>query len=245
MPILDNSINKFIDDSLLAENARREAEHEPSGKLSASMLYQPLRTQVLKSLGAPRKPLDAYVLGKFIRGNHVEDWYVTKLGEMGVLVEKQKMIEYRGAIGFADAVVDSDKMYFKQGVMPHEVKSVTNAKLKRLGKTEVDYHYKMQACFYALGMGTEYFAVDIVSAEDLRPSIYIFKTQEMKSDVDKAISNYQIAMEKWAKDRTLPKFEPNPKVMWTANLQYAMFDEFWMTAPDSDVIKKLEELGII
>jgi hypothetical protein len=245
MPILDNSINKFIDDSLLAENARREAEHESSGKLSASMLYQPLRTQVLKTIGAPRKPLDAYVLGKFIRGNHVEDWFVSKLGEMGVLVEQQKMIEYRGAIGFADAIVDSDKMYFKQGIMPHEVKSVTNAKLKRVNVTEVDYHYKMQACFYAMGMGVEHFAVDIVSAEDLRPNIYIFKTQEMRADVDKAISAYQIAMENWAKDRTLPRFEANPKVAWTGNVKYAMFDEFWMTAPDSEVIKKLEELEII
>lgn len=245
MPILDNSINKFIDDSLLAENAKREAEHEPSGKLSASMLYQPLRVQVLKSIGAPRKPLDAYVLGKFIRGNHVEDWYVSKLGEMGVLVEQQKMVEYRGAIGFVDAVVNSDLMYFKQGIMPHEVKSVTNAKLKRLNKTEVDYHYKMQACFYAMAMETEHYAVDIVSAEDLRPSIYIFQTREMKSDVDKAISAYMEAMENWKKDRTLPKFAPNPKVMWTANTQYSMFDEFWLTAPDSEVIKKLEEMGII
>ena len=245
MPILDNSINKFIDESLLAENARREAEHESSGKLSASMLYQPLRVQVLKTLGAPRKPLDAYVLGKFIRGNHVEDWYVSKLAEMGVLVEQQKKVEYRGDIGFVDAVVDSEKMLFKQGIMPHEVKSVTNAKLKRLNKTEVDYHYKMQACFYAMAMDTQWYAVDIVSAEDLRPSVYVFKTQEMKADVDKAISAYQIAMENWAKDRTLPKFEANPKVMWTANTQYSMFDEFWLTAPDSEVIKKLEELGIL
>lgn len=245
MPILDNSINKFIDDSLLAENARREAEHEPSGKLSASMLYQPLRVQVLKSLGVPRKALDAYVLGKFIRGNHVEDWYVGKLGEMGVLVEKQKMIEYRGAIGFADAIVDSDKMYFKKGIMPHEVKSVTNAKLKRVNTTEVDYHYKLQACFYALGMGVEHFAVDIVSAEDLRPNIYIFETREMKSDVDKAITAYQVAMENWAKDRTLPKFEANPKVAWTGNPKYAMFEEFWLTASDSEAIKEMEKLGVI
>lgn len=245
MPILDNSINKFIDDSLLAENARREADHEPSGKLSASMLYQPLRVQVLKSLGVPRKPLDAYVLGKFIRGNHVEDWYVEMLGKAGVLVERQKKVEYRGCIGYADAIVDSDKMYFKKGIMPHEVKSVTNAKLKRVSTTEVDYHYKMQACYYALGTGSDYFAVDIVSAEDLRPNIYIFETRELKSDVDKAISAYQVAMEKWSIDRTLPKFEANPKVAWTANVKYAMFDEFWMTAPDNEVIKRLEEEKII
>src|SRR6266540_3542492 len=150
MAIIDNAINQFIDDSLMRDNAEREAKHESSGKLSASMLYQPLRFQVLKTLGAPRKPLDPYVLGKFKRGNDVEDWYVGKIGEMGALVDRQKIVEYRGVIGFVDALVDSDKMQFKKGIMPHEVKSVTNMKLKRIAKTEVDWHYKMQACLYAL-----------------------------------------------------------------------------------------------
>lgn len=245
MPILDNSVNVFINDSLIAENAKREAEHEPSGKLSASMLYQPLRFQIMKCLGVPRKPLDAYVLGKFIRGNHVEDWYVSKLGEMGVLVEKQKLVEYRGAIGYADALVDSDKMFFKKGLMTHEVKSVTNAKLKRISVTEVDYHYKMQGAFYGLGLGYEYFAIDIVSAEDLRPNVYIFPTREMKGDIDRAISNFETAMQAWKTNKVLPKFEANPNVKWTADLKYTMFDEFWATAPDSEVIKKMEELKLV
>lgn len=245
MPIIDNSVNKFIEDSLLADNAKREAEHEPSGRLSASMLYQPLRFQVLKTIGAPRKPLDAYTLGKFKRGNDVEEWYVSKLGEMGVLVERQKKLMYREVIGFADAVVDTSKMQYRCGEIPHEVKSVTNAKLKRISQTEVDYHYKMQGAFYAMAMGVSDYAVDIVSAEDLRPNVYIFKTFEMKSDVDKAISKYMEAMEAWKRDHTLPKFEPNPKVGWTANIKYAMFDEFWATQPDSAVIKQLETLGIV
>lgn len=244
MPIIDNSINKYINDSLVAENEAREHEHESSGKLSASMLYQPLRFQVLKTIGAPRKPLDAYVLGKFIRGSQVEDWFAKKLGEMGILIEVQKKVEYRDCIGYADTIINTDKMYCKRGVMPNEIKSVTNAKLKRVGQTEVDYHYKMQACYYALGEGKNYYAITIISGEDLRPQVFIFETREMKGAVDKAITDYQEAMAKWKSDKVLPPFAPNPKVPWTANLQYSMFDEFWATAPDADVIKKLAELGL-
>lgn len=244
--IIDNFINKFIEDDLMAENAMRESTHESSGKLSASMLYQPLRFQVLKTIGAPRKPMEPYVLGKFKRGNDVEDWYVEKLGKAGVLVERQKMVEYRGVIGYVDAVVNSDLMYFKQGIMPHEVKSVTNAKLRQIAKSQgVDWHYKIQATLYALAMGTEFYAVDIVSAEDLRPNVYVFQTAELKHEVDKIISNYMEAMENWSKDRTLPKFAPNPKVMWTGNLAYSMFEPEWATESDSWCIKQLEALGAI
>ena len=242
--ILDNSINKFIEDSLLADNAKRDAEHEPSGKLSASMLYQPLRFQVLKTLGVPRKPIDAYTLGKFKRGNDVEDWYVGQLEAMGCLLDRQVKVEYREAVGFIDALVDSDKMYFKKGKMPHEVKSVTNAKLKRIASTEVDWHYKLQACLYALAIGSDYYAIDIVSAEDLRPNIYIFETKQLQKEVDQAISNYMIAMENWKKDRSLPKFEANPNVKWTGDLKYAMFEEFWAVEPDSVVIKRMEDLKL-
>jgi hypothetical protein len=245
MPIIDNSINKFIADTLMAENDAREHEHESSGKLSASILYQPLRFQVLKTIGAPRRPLDAYVLGKFARGNQVEDWFVEQLKKMGLLLDTQKKLEYRDCIGFADAVVDSDKMYCKKGIMPHECKSVTNMKLKRIAQTEVDYHYKMQACYYAMAMNASHFAVDILSGEDLQVTIYIFPVGDMRNDVDRAITAYQEAMKNWNEKRILPKFVANPKVPWTANFEYAPFVEFWATAPDDQVIAKLTELGII
>lgn len=246
MPIIDSSINKFIEDSLLTDNARRESEHESSGKLSASMLYQPLRFQVLKTIGTPRKPLDAYVLGKFKRGNDVEEWYVNMLGEMGVLLEKQKKVEYRDTIGYVDAVVDSDKMQYKQGKMPHEVKSVTNAKLRQIAKGNgVDWHYKIQATLYAMAMETDHYAIDIVSAEDLRPAVYIFKTKELAHEVEAIISAYQKAMDNWYTKKLLPKFAPNPKVLWTANLAYAMFEEQWATESDEWAVKQLEALGLV
>jgi hypothetical protein len=245
MPAQDNYINRFIDEELVRANAERESTHESSGKLSASMLYQPLRFQVLKTIGVPRKPLDPYVLGKFKRGNDVEDWYVSMLDKAGVLVEAQKMVEYRDCVGYVDAIVDSDKMLFKKGLISHEVKSVTNAKLKRIAKTGVDYHYRLQATLYALALGHEYYAIDVLSSEDLRPNVYIFQTRELKRDVDMYISSYMQAMENWKASRVLPKFEANPEVAWTANKAYAMFSEEWIEATDNEVIKKLEELELV
>jgi hypothetical protein len=65
----------------------------------------------------------------------------------------------------------------------------------------------------------------------------------MKRDIDHAIGDYMIAVKKYANDRTLPKFAPNEHVKWTSNPKYSMFEEFWSTAPDSQVITKLETLN--
>lgn len=258
MPIIDTTINKHIEDDLIRKNEEREAKHESSGKLSASMLYQPVRWQVLKTLGAPRKEFDAYTLAKFKRGRDVEDWYVEQLEGAGVLVTNTELLEerslevtdgqpfaqYRECIGYVDSVIDTDKMQAKVGIIPNEIKSITNMKWKRVAKTGIDWHYKIQAALYALAMDAEHFAVTIVSAEDLRSETHIFRTRTMKGDVDRAISKYMKAMEDFKRDRTLPKFEANPHVKWTANLKYAMFEPEW--ADDNTwAIKKLEELGAL
>ena len=259
MPIIDTTINKFIDAELIRENQEREAKHESSGKLSASMLYQPVRFQLLKVLGVPRKPFDAYTLAKFKRGVDVENWFVTQLRGAGVLVEDEETLtanglqvtegqpfaEYRDAIGYVDSVIDTDKMQAKVGIIPNEIKSVTNAKVRRINKTGVDWHYKIQAAMYALAMGSEHYAVTIVSAEDLRAQTHIFRTREMKRDVDKAISEFMKAQENFKNDRTLPAFKANEQVSWTKDLKYAMFLPEWATNPDSWAIKEMERLGVI
>lgn len=260
MPIIDTSISQFIDEKLIEKNKERQEKHEPSGLLSASMLYQPVRFQVLKTLGAPRKEFEPYVLAKFKRGNDVEDWFVKQLSEAGVLIEdkdklesfnlkleddKQAKATYRGAIGYIDSVIDTDQMQSKKGIIPNEIKSVTNAKLKRIKRTGIDWHYQIQACFYALAMGVDHYGVTIVSSEDLRNEIHIFETSQMKKAVDVAIGKYKKAMEDWSIDRTLPPFEANVNVPWTKNIKYAMFEPFWINQSDSRVISKLEELEVI
>ena len=242
--IIDDTIQKHYNSMLLARNAEKEATHEPSGKLSASMLYQPLRFQVLKSIGAPRKPMEAYTLGKFDRGDEVEAKVALVTKDFGALVEQQKFVEYREAIGYVDMVVNTDLMPYKMGLMPWEIKSVTNAKLKRINVTGVDYHYQMQACFYALAMGLKHYAVVIASGEDNRMTTYVYPVESMQREVDHAIGEYMKAMEEWRHNQVLPKFAPNPKVPWTSNIQYAMFTEEWVS-DDKWAITQLETLGII
>ena len=265
MPIIDTTINKYIDAELIRLNKERDDSHTPSGRLSASMLYQPVRFQLLKTLGVPRKPFDAYTLAKFKRGVDVEDWYVEQLRGAGVLIEDTKVLVannlnydgknkqvramYRECIGYTDSVIDTDLMQAKKGIIPNEIKSVTNMKLRRIKKTGVDWHYKIQAALYALAMGTEYYAVTIISAEDLRSEMFIFPTREMKRDVDNAIDDYMMAMESFKKDRTLPAFKANEHVRWTGNLKYAMFIEEWSGImeryPDSWSIKEMEKLKLL
>lgn len=260
MPILDTTINTYIDAELIRANAERSSKHTPSGKLSASMLYQPIRFQLLKNLGATRKEFDAYTLAKFKRGVDVEEWYVTQLRGAGVLIEDKEIIEslnltiedkegaqpyavYRDCVGYVDSIIDTNKMQAKKGIMPNEIKSVTNMKFKRIKKMGIDWHYKIQAALYALAMGSKWFAVTIVSAEDYRSITQIFDTASMKHDVDVAISAYMKAMDLYSMDRRLPKFEANEHVKWTGNIKYAMFPEEYVTKPDSWVLDQLDKKG--
>jgi len=244
--IIDQSIQSLIDKELLRVNAEKEAKHEPSGRLSASTLWQPVLFQVYKTIGVPRKPMEAYVLGKFKRGDDCEDWFVAQMKANGLLLDQQVRVMYRECVGFVDALVDSDKMLFKKGPLPHEIKSVTNMKLKKIARDgEVDYHYQMQACFYAMALNAPYYAVDIISAEDLRTNVYIFETEKMRLEVDNAITRYENAMKNWKEKKILPKFEPNPHVAWSANLLYAPYTPDWIESDTATIMKKLEELKLV
>lgn len=238
--IIDNKIQELIYEDLVALDSERSALHEPSGLLSASMLYQPLRFQIMKSIGIPTKTIEPYVLGKFQRGNDVEDWYVGKLEKFELLEGKQVEVHYKGAIGYIDAVVRPEKLNFKECNV-HEVKSVTNAKLKQIATTgKVDYHYRLQGTFYALARGEKYYAIDIISAEDLRVTSYIFDVADTQKDVDEIIAKYDQAMEAWKRDRTLPVFEVHPEVPWTANLEYAPFSVEVCEMSDEQIRKLYE-----
>lgn len=237
--IIDNTLQKYIDAELIKEDAEKQAKHEPSGKLSASWLFQPLRYQVMKAIGVPKKQLEPYVLGKFKRGNDCEDYVVNHMKNAGMLIETQKEVVYRNTIGFVDAVVDSKGFNFKSGTIPHEIKSVTNAKLKRIQTTGVDYHYQLQGGFYALAMQSLHFAINIVSAEDLRINTYIFDTANIAPDIEEIITKYQEAIKKWETDKMLPALEVNPKVAWAVNPDYAPFSPEWLSMTDKDIVDRL------
>jgi hypothetical protein len=162
------------------------------------------------------------------------------MDKAGILLAKQKEVKYRNVIGFIDAVVDSNKLMFKKGAMPHEVKSVTNAKLKRIAATgEVDHHYKLQAGLYAIAEKSEYYAVDIISAEDLRVTSYIFQTADIAPEIEQIISNYDKALEVWKTIKRLPELVVNEKVKWATNPDYAPFPVEWLEKTDEQIVKEL------
>ena len=260
MPIQTTWINQKINEFRIEDNKKKFEAHKSSGKLSAGMLFQPLRFQVLKTIGAKRQPFDAYTLGVFEIGNDVEAKLVASLDRAGVLV-RDKAVEkygltwnkerdeakssYRETIGLIDAVVDTSKMEQDWGVMPWECKSVTSYKYKHINKKGVDWHYKLQAAQNALGMNSDKYGVAVISKEHQDPKVFIFDTKEIKNDVDKIISNYMRAMEEWKNNMILPKFEVDERVKWASNPKYAMFDKFYMEASDQKVIEKLKSEGII
>jgi hypothetical protein len=238
----DNSIQLLIEKQLIADNAERDAKHESSGLLSASWLYQPVRFQVMKTIGVPRKTFEPYLLGKFKRGFDVEQWLVDHMEKAGVLLERQKEVNYRNVIGFIDAVVDSNKLMFKKGAMCHEVKSVTNAKLKRIETSgEIDHHYKLQAGLYAIAMKSEYYAIDIISAEDLRVNTYIFQTKDIAPEIEQIITDYDKALETWKTMKRLPELVVNEKVKWAINPDYSPFPPEWLEKTDEQIVKELSK----
>jgi len=140
-------LDKYIEDKLLSENEEERLNHTASGKLSASMLGQPLQWQILKVIGVPADDMEEYVTRKFARGNDVEEWLVS---QMPGIVNKQKFVEYKNVVGYVDALVDMRDWNLEFDTLPHEIKSVSNAKYKRIQKTEPDKSHCLQACLYAL-----------------------------------------------------------------------------------------------
>lgn len=215
---IETHLDKQIDNALRLQAEAEELKHTPSGKLSAGGLMEPLQWQVLKALQAGKRVVDDYTLRKFLRGKQVEDWLVKLVP--GVL-EAQKFVEYRGVVGYADAIVETDKYDFNLGIIPHEVKSVTNAKYKRIEKRkEADMGHKYQAALYALAIGASHYAIDYVASDDLRVLTFIYPTAEIKDEIDAIIDAYNAQMAK----QVVPIFEPRYK--WQADKMYNKFPEW-------------------
>lgn len=216
--LVETHLDKEIDAALRVIADAETLKHVPSGKLSASGLMEPLQWQVLKALQAGTRVVDDYVLRKFVRGKQVEDW-VTPL--IPGAVEFQKFLTYRNVVGYADAIVDTKDYNHKIGIIPHEVKSVTNAKFKRLVKRgEADEGHKLQGGLYALATGATHFAIDYVASDDLRIMTFIYPITDMQQQIDQIIDAYDAQMAK----QIVPVFEPRYK--WQADKNYNKFPEW-------------------
>lgn len=234
---VDLYIDKYIESQFVANNTKKEAEHTSSGKLSASGLADPLQWQVLKTLGVEPRPLDEYVLRKFFRGIQIEDWAV---GVIPDIVEKQKLIEYRGCIGFADAMVDTKNWDWKLGVIPAEIKSVANSKYTRIMKAGPDIGHIYQACYYALGTDKDNFAVIYIASDDLRVKVYIYETKTYKAVIDKIIDDYDEAIKQFKATGDIPVFEA--KIPWQANVKYSRFPD-WQELNKEQLKQKYENIN--
>ncbi len=219
---IEEAINRAIDDRLVAQNKLREELHNPSGKLSASKLGDPVQWQVLHVLGVPKKELDPYTLRKFLRGNDVENWLVDFIPG---LVSKQLFLEYRDVVGYADCVVDTKGYDFKLGTIPLEIKSITNANYKWLknGSSPNESH-QLQAAFYGIAMGVEQVLLSYIASDDYRVRCFVIEVDDYRKKIDEIIDRYIEAKLAWEKDGVVPVFEPVEK--WQKSKKYNPYPDF-------------------
>jgi len=214
----DTFLDRYIGVELLKRNKLEREGHVSSGRLSASSLGNPLQWQILHFLGVETKPIDEYVIRKMIRGVEIEDWF---LNLAPCVKERQKEVLYRNVIGYVDAVIDTSEMDFPLGVIPHEIKSVTNMKFKHIvTQSKPDRSHMLQAGLYALAMGSDHFAINYIAADDLRVKTYVLDTADVKDEIDSIIDKFDAQVLK----KTVPLFEACEP--WQSNLVYNNYPEY-------------------
>lgn len=222
----DTYLDRLIDEHLVASQENRK----PSGKLSASKLYWPLQWQILSTKFGLRQELDPYTLRKFQRGHDVEEWLVRVIKP----VEVQKFFEYRGVIGYCDTIVDTRDWDNPVGLIPLEVKSVTNMKFKRV-EDQADHGHVLQNAFYGLAGNYKHHAIVYVASDDYRVSVSIHEVEESRKEIDDIITRFDEAM----KLETIPVFEPIEQ--WQASVKYNNFPEF-ATMTEDQLKEKYQQL---
>jgi hypothetical protein len=235
---IDNHVDRLIGQKLIKENEEEKLKHISSGKLTASILGDPLQWQVLKVLGVETKGFDEYTLRKFKRGKDVEAWLAEYLNPIAT----QKEARYKNVVGYIDAVVDASEWDCKKGIIPIEIKSTSNAKFKRVvGNSRMaggpDRGHIFQACLYALSEGSTHFGIAYVATDDLRVHTFILETKDYKDQVEAIIDRF----DKQMKSGTVPEFVPEES--WHENLKYCKYPA-WMRLTPHEIEAKLLELNI-
>jgi len=216
-------ISEYIDSKMQAVANEREKTHEPSGKLSASMLGLPVQWQILKYLGVEPRKIDSYTLRKFQRGHDVEDWVADQLN--GLVLDTQTEVKYRNCIGYLDILVEGK--LFKTGLdkLPIEVKSTSNASFKWIKKDGAKRGHLLQGAYYALGLGLEYFSVCYIASDDYRTLHFIAETKDYKDEIDKIIDLYNFNI----KEKKIPLFGASEK--WIENEKYCQYPDWTAKTP--------------
>lgn len=191
--------------------------HEPSGKLSASRLAQPLQWQVLHYLGVEPTPFEDYTLGVFLRGREVEKT-VCQVAGLPLL---QREVMYRNVVGKIDTEIEIDKK-----TIPVEIKSVKNSKFKRIVAQGADESHVLQSVLYGLAQGSLLSGVVYVASDDYRMKEWYFDVSQYKERIDKIIDtfNAQVAQ------KQVPIFEPI--YAWQAKEEYNNYFKFMSMTHD-------------
>lgn len=205
----------------------KETSRPPSGRLSASRLFNPVQWNVLDALGTMRQPIDPYTLRKFARGKEVEDWLLKTIKDN--VKEAQIPVDYKGIVGYIDAIIPTllpttaPSTPLRDMVdTVHEIKSVTNAKFKRISERgSPDEGHEMQAALYAIARNEEWFVIDYIASDDLRVLSFTCKvTDHHRKFIEQAQLEYMAAIA----TRTVPAFEAREK--WQENKQYNPYFQF-------------------
>lgn len=216
-------------DAIISRNVRKANEterlaHEPSGKLTASMLNWPLLEQVLKIIGVPVKQPDDYALRLFARGRQAEQFIIDHLDDVKFT---QAEVEYRNCIGLVDVMLTDE--------IPIEVKSTKNSAFKWIekeGKPKIGH--ALQATFYALALNKPLSRILYTAADDLRTLTFEQPTDALKAVVDKIIDE----VEEQILSGELPSFTTRED--WQATGKYSNYPD-WIVLEPEDAMKKLEQ----
>lgn len=198
-----NTFAKKIHEMLIQDNEEKMAKHTPSGKISGGKMSRPLLWVTLSLLGVPDQ-IDAYLLGKFVRGNDVENRAINFL--TGIDAEKvadntpveaepgnvltgtftfQKPGSYRGGVGYIDMAQQVGDM-----TVYHEIKSVTKMAYERVMREgQPYYHHAIQLAYYRLGDNVSEAYLQYLNADDYRVTSFKINPLEYKEEIDKEIDD--------------------------------------------------------
>lgn len=219
-----------IHEKLVRDDKEKKANRERSGKISGGKLGKPTLWAVLDLIGVPDE-FDPYVLGKFQRGNDVEDRAIQFLTgikpwehEPGVKIKSEDnavltgefilQMEggYRGGVGFIDLA-----QLFKESYILHEIKSSTKmaydkvaaaGRYKGIAEPEkgigVPYlHHALQLAYYCLGADVNRGFLHYFNADDYRLTSFAINPMDYKEEIDKEIDDIESVF----LTKQLPAFE--------------------------------------
>jgi hypothetical protein len=209
---------------LQTDNDAKKAGRERSGKISGGKLGKPTLWAVLDLIGVPDE-FDPYLLGKFQRGNDVEDRAIQFLtGIKPWEVEPGKLIKsepnailtgefvlqmeggYRGGVGFIDLAQKVADTY-----VLHEIKSSTKMAYDKVaasgrskdGESAPYLHHALQLAYYCLGLELSRGFLHYFNADDYRLCSFAINPLDYKEEIDKEIDDIEMVFI----TKQLPQFE--------------------------------------